>query len=88
MAETTAGGRYRVNGVLVDAEGKPVKDSDEQRVGAESGDALSGVDFASDAARDAAQSAGLTAADFKGASASGANGYTKPDVQAIVDARG
>lgn len=56
--------------------------------GQSSGDTLSGVDFASEAAREVAQEAKLTAADFKGASPSSPNGYTKPDVQAIVDAKG
>lgn len=49
---------------------------------------LDGIDFASDAAREAATEAGLTAEAFKGASPSSQNGYTKPDVQALIDARG
>jgi hypothetical protein len=47
---------------------------------------LSSVDFASEAAREAAQEAGLTAGDFEDATPSSANGFTKPDVQAIIDA--
>jgi hypothetical protein len=48
---------------------------------------VQGVDFASDAAGEAAKAAGLTAADFEGVKASGATGYTKPDVAQIVAAK-
>jgi hypothetical protein len=48
---------------------------------------IEGVTFASEAARDAAVSAGLTAADFTGAQATGKEGFTKPDVTAIVTAK-
>jgi hypothetical protein len=54
---------------------------------ADSGGSLDGVDFASEAAREAAQQAGLTADAFKGSTASSPNGYTKPDVQALVEKR-
>jgi hypothetical protein len=47
-------------------------------------DALSGVAFASDAAYDAAKSANLTAADFKGKKKSGASGYTVADVRKLA----
>lgn len=47
---------------------------------------LDSVDFASEAAREAARAAGLTAADFAEVKPSSAGGYTKPDVQAILDA--
>jgi hypothetical protein len=49
---------------------------------------VEGVDFASDAAGEAAKAAGLTAADFDGVTASGASGFTKPDVAKIVEAKG
>jgi hypothetical protein len=91
MAETIPGGRYRVRGKLVDANGKPVKDGAKlaESKASDSGQgSLDGVDFASEAAREAAQDAGLSAGDFKGASPSSPNGYTKPDVQAIVEASG
>lgn len=89
MAETTTGGRYRVGGKLVDAEGKELK---AQAVGVKkeeaTDDSLAGVDFASAAARTAAEEAGLTADDFSGATASSADGFTKPDVMALIEARG
>jgi hypothetical protein len=50
----------------------------------ENKNALSGVDFASDAAAEAAIRAGLTAASFKGVKPSGASGYTKADVQKVI----
>lgn len=45
---------------------------------------VDGVQFASDAAGDAAKSAGLTAEDFKGIAPSGQDGYTKPDVAKVI----
>jgi hypothetical protein len=51
------------------------------------GGTLDGVDFASEAAREAAMEAGLLSDAFKGAAPSSANGYTKPDVQALIEAR-
>lgn len=56
--------------------------------GGESGGSLEGVQFASAAARTAAEEAGLTAADFEGQKGSGADGFTKPDVTALIEARG
>ena len=47
---------------------------------------LDSVDFASEPAREAARAAGLTAADFAEVKPSSAGGYTKPDVQALIDA--
>lgn len=51
------------------------------------GDPLHGVDFASAAARELAESSGMVAADFEGATAAGASGFTKPEVQAFLDAQ-
>jgi hypothetical protein len=48
-------------------------------------DALSGVAFASDAAYDAAKSAGLTADSFKGKRKSGASGFTVGDVRKLAE---
>lgn len=49
--------------------------------------ALEGVSFGSEAAGEAAAAAGLTAADFKDVTASGQEGYTKPDVAKIIAAK-
>lgn len=46
--------------------------------------ALKGINFASDEAAEFAAESNLTAKDFKGVTASGANGYTKGDVKKIV----
>lgn len=46
---------------------------------------LDGVDFASDQAAELAMAARLTAADFDGIDPSGASGYTKSDVAAILE---
>lgn len=46
--------------------------------------ALDGIDFASAAARGAAEDAGLTAADFKRAKASSDNGFTAADVRGLT----
>jgi hypothetical protein len=61
--------------------------SDKPAATGDDGGTLDGVDFASEAAREAAQEAGLTASDFKGASPSSANGFTKPDVTALAEAK-
>lgn len=45
---------------------------------------VEGVKFGSDAAGEAARSAGLTAEDFKGYTPSGQEGYTKPDVAKVM----
>lgn len=45
------------------------------------------IDFASDAAREKAAEAKLTAADFKGVKPTGTTGYTVADVEAIAKAR-
>jgi hypothetical protein len=50
----------------------------------EAPNALSGVDFASDAAAEAAIKAGLTAKDFRGKGPSGARGFTAADVREIA----
>lgn len=87
--ETIPGGRYRVNGVLVNAEGEPLKGEAAKEPEREpEGGSLDGVDFASEAAREAAQEASLWSGDFKDAKPSSPNGFTKPDVQTIVDAQG
>lgn len=52
---------------------------------AAAGGSLEGVDFASEAAREAAVAGGLTADAFAGYPPSSPNGYTKPDVQALVE---
>lgn len=49
----------------------------------ENKNALSGVDFASTAAKDEAVRAGLTAKDFRGKKPSGASGFTAADVREI-----
>jgi hypothetical protein len=48
---------------------------------------LDGVSFGSEAAGEAAASAGLTPADFEGVTATGQEGYTKPDVAKIIAAK-
>jgi hypothetical protein len=48
-------------------------------------DTLSGVAFASDAAYDAAKSAGLTTDSFKGKRKSGASGFTVADVRKLAE---
>lgn len=48
-------------------------------------DSLEGVDFASGAAEEAATEAGLTTEDFEGVDQSGEGGYTKADVEGIID---
>ena len=48
---------------------------------------VEGVSFGSDAAGEAARAAGLTAADFEGVTATGKEGYTKPDVQKVIDSK-
>jgi hypothetical protein len=45
---------------------------------------VEGVTFGSEAAGEAAKAAGLTADDFKGVTASGQEGYTKPDVVKVI----
>lgn len=50
----------------------------------QAGHALTGMDFASDAAAEAAVRAGLTAADFRGKEPSGARGFTVADVREIA----
>lgn len=45
------------------------------------------VPYASDAARDASVAADLTYADFTGKTPTGANGFTKADVEAITKAK-
>jgi hypothetical protein len=46
------------------------------------------VGFASSAASDFAAEEGLTAAEFEGIEPSGKGGFTKADVEAVVQARG
>lgn len=48
---------------------------------------LATVNFASDAAAELAASAGLSVADFEGKPPSSTHGFTKADVQSVVDAR-
>lgn len=86
MAETVEGGRYRVGDQWQNANGKEVSGPSGASA-PETGDALDGVDFASEAAREAAMEAELSSDAFKGASPSSANGYTKPDVQALIEAK-
>ena len=47
-------------------------------------DALAGVDFGSGAAADLAKKGDMTAASFEGQEQSGAQGFTKKDVQRIL----
>lgn len=51
-------------------------------------DALKGIEFASQAAEDAALEANLTKTDFKGTKPSGVNGYTKADVTEVAEKAG
>lgn len=51
------------------------------------GDALEGVPFASGPAEKLARDEKLAAADFKGVEPSGESGYTKPDVDDVVEAK-
>jgi hypothetical protein len=44
--------------------------------------------FASAAAKEAAEAAGLTVRDFEGHTPSGAKGFTKADVEAMTEVRG
>lgn len=44
--------------------------------------------FASDSAAELAEAEGLGPADFQGLAPSGRGGYTKADVQSVVDSRG
>jgi hypothetical protein len=46
-----------------------------------------GVQYASSAAEEAATGAGLTATDFAGVDPSSENGYTKADVQKVIDGK-
>ena len=48
------------------------------------GDPLDGVDFSSATARSFAESEGLTASDLEGATATGAQGFTKRDIQSLL----
>lgn len=48
---------------------------------------LDTVRFASAQARIAAEEAGMVAGDFEGAKPSSADGFTKPDVQKVIDAQ-
>lgn len=48
------------------------------------GDPLGGVDFSSATARSFAESEGLTAPDLEGAKATGAQGFTKRDIQSLL----
>lgn len=45
---------------------------------------LAGIDFASDAAAELAMKGALRVENFKGASPSGANGFTVADVRALI----
>jgi hypothetical protein len=91
LDQTVPGGKYaHPDGTLHDAHGEPVEgasgDAAEQSATtAPSG--LEGVNFASDEASEAAAAGGLTASDFEGVTASGANGYTSPDVKKLVSAK-
>jgi hypothetical protein len=49
--------------------------------------AAGGVQYASSAAEEAATGAGLTATDFAGVEPSSENGYTKADVQKVIDGK-
>lgn len=51
------------------------------------GGSLDGVQFASSAARTAAEEAGMVAADFAGRKGSSPDGFTKPDVVALIEAQ-
>jgi hypothetical protein len=90
MAEIQRGGAYRVDGKIVDANGKEVQlkaATTDTAKGTESPPPVvyvEGVQFGSDAAGQAAKDAGLTAADFDGYKASGLEGYTKPDVAKVI----
>lgn len=94
MAEAQReGGVYNVGSTkeprYADASGKETDaPSQKERAEADVGGTLDGVEFASDEARAAAEEAGFTAADFRDAKASGAGGFTKPDVRALIDAKG
>lgn len=103
LDETVPGGYFLgTDGVPHDAEGKPVKAVSEAKLEAAqeeaakaAGDASGGpartltdeVQFASAAAKDAAEAAKLTDADFATVKPSSENGYTKGDVVALVDAK-
>lgn len=90
MAETQRGGAYMVDGKIVDAMGNEVKLTSKAKTEEkeESPSAptvyVEGVTFGSEAAGQAARDAGLTAADFKGYTPSGQEGYTKPDVAKVL----
>lgn len=92
MFDETPGGRFRVGGKLVNAEGEPLKgaaaevDTQEESTNGTS-DLLDGVQFASAAAHTAAEEAGMTAADFAGKKGSSADGFTKPDVMALIESQ-
>jgi hypothetical protein len=64
-------------------ENKALAGPDENK-GDTGANALSGVDFASDAAAEAAIKAGLTAAAFRGKTPSGTRGFTAADVREIA----
>jgi hypothetical protein len=97
MAETQRGGAYRVGDKVVDASGVETKltgkarTDGEQQADADAAPAptvyVEGISFGSDAAGEAAKAAGLTAADFKGYTSSGQEGYTKPDVAKVLASR-
>lgn len=65
----------RLRGKLGESEATPEPD-----------DSLDAVEFASQAARDAAEEADLTAEDFKRQEQSSDNGFIKADVERIVAA--
>lgn len=83
MGKTVKGGRYLVNGQLVNAEGEPLKGG-KAKAEPEKPKATE-LKFADAAAEKAAKDAGLMAADFDGIEASSDAGYTADDVAAIVE---
>jgi hypothetical protein len=93
MAEIQKGGAYMVDGKVVDAYGKETKVKAETTEAAKSEEPpppvvyVEGVKFGSDAAGQAAKEVGLTAEDFKGYTASGQEGFTKPDVVKVITAK-
>lgn len=87
MAETIPGGRYKVGDEWQNANGEKIDGPSGATSEGDSADLLDGVQFASAAARTAAEEAGMTAADFAGKKGSSTDGFTKPDVMALIEAQ-
>lgn len=97
MAETQKGGIAFVNGEYVDANGNKVKKQAAATTDVSAAEVqaneqqkvvhVEGISFGSDAAGEAAKTAGLVAADFEGYTPSGQEGFTKPDVMKVIASR-